>query len=250
VILKERVSPPLAELFNLDRGWIRRTAVYTAIGLSRILSRPLFPFDYIGLENLPEKGPYLLCPNHCSRLDACLVLMALPNKAVENLFIMGAAEYFESAFMRFIAGAGRVIPTATTETLLSSLRRASEALAMGRSVCIFPEGYTTRDGNLQSPRPGSAILACQLQVPIVPVLVRGTYDLLSYAHPGFRFVPVGLSFGKAITPPKKERYANADYLELMNRWKAEIVRLRNEDDASQSRTAGKSPRIPKGNETR
>jgi 1-acyl-sn-glycerol-3-phosphate acyltransferase len=121
---------------------------------------------------------------------------------------------------------------------------------MGRSVCIFPEGYTTRDGNLQSPRPGSAILACQLQVPIVPVLVRGTYDLLSYAHPGFRFVPVGLSFGKAITPPKKERYANADYLELMNRWKAEIVRLRNEDDASQSRTAGKSPRIPKGNETR
>lgn len=114
---------------------------------------------------------------------------------------------------------------------------------MGRNVCIFPEGYITRNGCLQPPRPGAAILACQMGVPIVPVLMRGTYDLLSYANPGFRFRPVGLTVGRAIDPPVKEKYDNADYAQLMARWQEAIVRMRREDDASLSATAGRSPRI-------
>jgi long-chain acyl-CoA synthetase len=245
VILREKVSPPLSELFNLNRGTVRRGTILTVQTIGRMLSKPLFPFEYHGLENLPGRGPFLLCPNHCSRVDAVLVFMTIPRALIEDFFFMGAAELFESAFMRFIARAGRVIPTATTDTLLGSLRRAAEALSMGKAVCIFPEGYTTRDGNLQPARPGTAILACQLQVPIVPVLVRGTYDLLSYAHSGFRFRPVGLTFGTPIAPPAKDRFENADYLELMARWKEQIVQMRQEDDASGSPTAGKSPRIEK-----
>jgi long-chain acyl-CoA synthetase len=209
------------------------------------LSKRIFPMDVRGLENLPAHGAYLLCPSHSSLIDAVLVYMVLPDPLMEKTFFLGAAEYFESSLMRWLGRAGRVIPTATTDTVLLSLQRAAEVLRMGKSLCIFPEGHITRDGYLQRPRPGAAILACELGVPMIPVLVRGTYEILSYAHPGFRFRPIGLTFGESIRPPVKEKYENSDYAGLMSVWQQTLVRLRLEDDASGSRTAGKSPRISK-----
>lgn len=243
VILRQRVSPPISEMFNLNRGPLRRGFLNVLRRSAGSLSQRFFPFDIQGLENLPDDRPYLLCPTHASRIDAVLIYMALPESQIEKMFFLGAADYFESFIMKKLGRAGRVIPTATTDTLLGSLRRAAEVLFMGRNVCIFPEGYITRNGCLQPPRPGAAILACQMGVPIVPVLMRGTYDLLSYANPGFRFRPVGLTVGRAIDPPVKEKYDNADYAQLMARWQEAIVRMRREDDASLSATAGRSPRI-------
>jgi long-chain acyl-CoA synthetase len=242
-ILQNPVSPSLSELFNLQRGRLRQGSLNLLRGVALGLSKELFPLDVRGLENVPTDKPYLLCPSHSSLLDSILVYLVLPDDLMEKTFFLGAAEYFESALMRWLGRAGRVIPTATSDTVLTSLRRAAEVLRLGKTLCIFPEGHITRDGFLQRPRPGAAILACELGVPIVPVLVRGTYEILSYAHPGFRFRPVGLTFGPAILPPVKEKYENADYAALMNTWQQTLIRLRLEDDASGSRTAGKSPRI-------
>ncbi len=244
-ILQNPVLPPLTELFNLQRGYLRRGGLNLLRHTAVALSRQLFPMDIRGLKNLPADGAFLLCPSHSSLIDSVLVYMVLPDPLMEKTFFLGAAEYFESSLMRWLGRAGRVIPTATADTVLFSLRRAAEVLRMGSSVCIFPEGHITRDGYLQRPRPGAAILACELGVPIVPVLVRGTYEILSYAHPGFRFKPVGLTFGEPIFPPVKEKYENSDYANLMNLWQRTLIRLRLEDDASGSKTAGKSPRIAK-----
>ena len=145
--------------------------------------------------------------------------------------------------MRWVARTGHVILTGTTDTILVSLRRAAEALELGYSVCVFPEGAITRDGNLQRPRPGAAILACELNLPVVPVLMRGTYDAFSYAHPGLHRCAAGITVGAPIAPPTRSEFGNADYAALTAAWREAIARLRAEDDASGSRTAGRSPRV-------
>jgi long-chain acyl-CoA synthetase len=245
-ILAKPVSPPLSELFDLHPGLLKGGSLRLLRHAASRLSRWMFPLDVQGLENLPTDRPFLLCPSHSSLIDSVLIYMSLPDRFVDKVFYLGAAEFFESAFMRWIGRNGRVIPTATTDTVLTSLRRVAEVLRMGMSVCIFPEGHITRDGFLQRPRPGAGILACELNVPIVPVLIRGTYEILSYTHPGFRFRPIGLTIARPIEPPPKGdkvRFDNSDYAAVMADWEQVLRRLRLEDDASGSRTAGRSPRI-------
>jgi long-chain acyl-CoA synthetase len=234
----------LDALFNLQRGPTARFGLKALRGPLQLLAKTGFQLDVQGMEHLPATGPYLLCPTHASRLDGALIFLALPSVHLEQMFFLGAEQYFQSPLMRRIGKLARVIPTATADTVRASLQRAAEALAMGRSLCIFPEGLVTRDGNLNPPRPGIGILACEFQVPVVPVLMRGTYASLSFAHPKFRFIPTGITFAKPIQPPPKDSYSSDEYAQITTAWHQAVIALRQADDASGSRTAGLSPRIP------
>lgn len=243
VILQQPPSPPLAEICHISGYKAERLVIRAVRLLVCGLARRAFSLDIQGLDRLPATGPYLLCPTHASRIDAVLLFLCLPTDHVEKMCFLGAEAYFVSPIMRWVARAARVITSATVDTILVSLRRTAEAISIEQSVCIFAEGAVTRDGWLQRPRPGAGILACELSVPIVPVLMRGTYDTFSYTHPGFHFCPLGITFGAPIVPPNKQEYDYADYLEVMKAWDQSVVKMRMQDDASGSPTAGRSPRI-------
>jgi long-chain acyl-CoA synthetase len=245
-MLAARESPPLGELFGLERGKLASAAVHGMRRFALRISQRAYPFDVRGVERLPKRDPFLLCPTHASFIDSALIIMALPDDIAERMFFMGAEEFFRSAFMRRLARVGRVIPTGTSSTVLASMRRAAEALEMGRSVCIFPEGGISRDGYLQPHRAGAGILACEMRVAIVPALIRGSYDIMSYTHPGFRLRPVGVTFGAPITPPGNARNGHGDYISAMAEWRRAIAALRAEDDCGGGPTAGRSPRICEG----
>jgi long-chain acyl-CoA synthetase len=241
-ILSERVLPPLESLFNLHRGPLARAGVATLRTTLRAVLRLGFRLDVQGLEHLPANGPYLLCPTHASRIDAALIYLTLSSQHIETLTFLGAEQYFQTPLMRFIGRLTRVIPTASADTIRSSLQRAAEAIAMGRSVCLFPEGHISRDGFLLPPRTGAGILACELHVPVVPVLIRGSFQTLSFAHPRLRIVPLGLTFAPPIPPPPSP--SPKDYTTITQSWLHSIILLRLQDDQSLSPTAGLSPRIP------
>lgn len=243
-ILAERVHPPMESLFNLRRGPAARAGVALARGPLRAVLRFGFRLDVQGLGNLPEHGPYLLCPTHASRIDGALIYLALNARHIENLTFLGAEQYFQSPLMRRIGRIARVIPTATTDTVRSSLQRAAEALCLGRSVCLFPEGQISRDGYLHPPRLGAGMLACELRVPVVPVLIRGSFQTLSFAHPRLRIVPLGLSVAPPIPPPDSPSPTPKVYADVTHAWLQAVIQLRHDDDQAHSRTAGLSPRIP------
>ena len=58
------------------------------------------------------------------------------------------------------------------------MRRVIEGVQNGKSLAVFPEGTRTRDGRLQDFKPGAFKIAMKAGVPIVPVAIRGTYELL------------------------------------------------------------------------
>jgi 1-acyl-sn-glycerol-3-phosphate acyltransferase len=59
-----------------------------------------------------------------------------------------------------------------------SVYRASYKIRQGLSLLVFLEGTRSRDGKLKRFKRGTFTLAKKLNVPIVPVAVRGTFDLM------------------------------------------------------------------------
>jgi long-chain acyl-CoA synthetase len=80
-----------------------------------------------------------------------------------------------------------------------SFAYAGDAVDRGFSILIFPEGTETRDGQLQPFKAGIGLLTSELKIPVVPIMLRGLFEL---KQQGKRFVKPGtvsVTFGKPIT---------------------------------------------------
>ncbi len=130
-----------------------------------------------GTEYLPRRGPYLISPNHQSYVDPFLIVAALPFRTFRNLFFVGAAEFFETPFMRWLARLLNVVPIDPDAKLVSAMQVGAEGLRQGRVLVLFPEGERSIDGEVRAFRKGAAILSHHLGAPIVPVAIDGAWDL-------------------------------------------------------------------------
>lgn len=130
-----------------------------------------------GREHLPRAGPYILCPNHQSYLDPVLVCGVLPYGVFRQLFFVGAAEYFETSFTRWLARQWNLVAVDPDANLVPAMKAGAFGLSHGKILVLFPEGERSIDGTVRRFKKGAPILAQQLRVPIVPVAVHGIFEL-------------------------------------------------------------------------
>ncbi len=155
-----------------------------------------------GLENLPEP-PFILAPNHASYLDGFVLASALPPSVATKTYFLGAEEYFENPVGALFGRLAHVITVNLDRRLKESLQKTAWALRLGKVVVIFPEGARTRDGNLLPFKKGFAILSKELEVPVVPVALLGTYQSLSIRDRFPKPSKIRVVFGKPIKPEGK-----------------------------------------------
>ena len=128
----------------------------------------------------PHSGGCILVANHSSHADTAVLLAALPPRA--QLVFAAASDYwFDVPVRRFlITSLAGGLPVRRTDggTYAALLTAVKPALAQGRTVVIFPEGTRTRDGTMREFRSGALHLARDCGVPIVPVAILGTGDVL------------------------------------------------------------------------
>src|SRR6185295_18050325 len=86
--------------------------------------------------------------------------------------------------------------------LLRAMRAGAAALRDGRILNVYPEGHRSFDGQLNAFKNGAAILATELNVPIVPVALDGTYRIWPRRSSRIRLAKVKISFGEPIEPYK------------------------------------------------
>lgn len=171
------------------------------------------------------RGPFLLCPNHLSYLDDPLVVGALPFAVFRRIFFLGSSKYFRNPALAWLARTCRVVPVDADVNLLKALRMAKAGLERGMVACIFPEGTRSFDGNLQILRPGTAILATALGVPVVPMGISGTFEVLPRDR-GFQGLhPVAVSTGDPVVPDGNET-ASAFNMRLSQALDREVRRAR------------------------
>ena len=130
-----------------------------------------------GLEHLPARGPYLLCPNHQSFIDPFVLGGVLPYRTFVEMFAVGAAEYFQTPLMAWVARQINVVPVDADASLVPAMKASAFGLAHGKVLLLFPEGERSIDGTVKRFKKGAPILAQHLGVPIVPVALRGLYEI-------------------------------------------------------------------------
>ncbi len=124
----------------------------------------------------------LLCPNHDTLVDGFLVSAVLPLRTWHRLFFVGASEYYATRASAWFARAIGIVPIDADANLPGALRAAAAALRAGRALLIFPEGERSIDGQLKRFRPGAALLATTLGVPVVPVHLQGAFAWWPRGH--------------------------------------------------------------------
>jgi long-chain acyl-CoA synthetase len=145
--------------------------------LPRLLRLILPRIEASGIERLPASGPYIISPNHQGYLDPFIVCRVLPFRVYRQLFFVGAAEYFETPLMAWIAKKGNCVPVDPDANLLPAMKAGAFGLANGKILMLFPEGERSIDGTVKRFKKGAPILSRHLGVPIVPVAIRGAFEV-------------------------------------------------------------------------
>jgi len=132
-----------------------------------------------GLENIPKKN-FILAANHQSHLDQIATgYVAVPRK----YHYIGQTDRYSGLtkiflyILYFLAG---VIPVnrKKEESRKRATDRAIEVLKNGACLVIYPEGTRSRTGEIQEGRPGIAKFFLKTGVPILPVGIKGTFELM------------------------------------------------------------------------
>ena len=175
---------------RLLRSVLHYTVVKPGIAL-------LYKVQVAGKENLAGlSGPVLYAANHNLKVDAGMILFALPASMRRRLGIAAAADnYFSSLWWRvFSPLLGNTFPFARQGPVRRSLENLGNLLDSDWSVLIFPEGDRT-DGEVKAFKPGTGFVAMESRTPIVPIRVtlvkEGLYEGATFPSRGHVKVQIG-----------------------------------------------------------
>jgi 1-acyl-sn-glycerol-3-phosphate acyltransferase len=147
-------------------------------------------------------GGCVVVANHASHADTAVLLAALPAKA-QPVFAAAADYWFDVPVRRFVAGSlAGILPVRRSggDTYAQLLAAARPALKAGRTVVIYPEGTRSTDGEVGEFHSGALRLARDCGVPIVPVAVLGTAEVLPKGASFISHAPMQVRVGVPVDP--------------------------------------------------
>lgn len=132
-----------------------------------------------GAQRVPKDGSVLLVSNHASLLDPVAIGVATPRRVL----FMTKAELFKIKLLGWLLDGVDCFPVKRGSADRAAYKQAIQRLTEGRCLCIFPEGTRSPDGKLQAPEAGAATLGMRMGVQLVPVYVKGSFEMLGVGKP-------------------------------------------------------------------
>jgi 1-acyl-sn-glycerol-3-phosphate acyltransferase len=156
-----------------------------------------------GVENIPRDPPFILAPNHISVLDHAVVSLAIGKQRREQLYSLSSKHFYDNTVARiFMKMGANVMRLDREEDFIIGLSAAAKVLKLGKSIYLNPEGTRSKTGELLPFKVGVGVLAVETGVPIIPVFIKGTFEVI---RPGSVFPrphEIEVTFGKPITMEK------------------------------------------------
>lgn len=168
--------------------------------------RLLFRGRTAGNGNVPLDGPLVVVANHGSHLDPPLLGHALGRPVA----FMAKAELFKVPLLGPIIRACGAYPVARGASDREAIRTATDRLEEGWAIGVFIDGTRQRDGRVNAPQAGAALLAARAGVPLLPVAIINSHRALGPGGAGLRLVPVHIRIGTPIPPPASRRRPDLD----------------------------------------
>ncbi|MDA8159812.1 MAG: lysophospholipid acyltransferase family protein [Desulfobacteraceae bacterium] len=174
----------------------------------------------LGREGLDPSQSYIFAANHQSQFD----IFALQGYLGIDFRWLAKKELFAvPVFGRGMRLAGYIpVDRSRGRQALQSLNEAAERIAGGTSVIIFPEGTRSPDGQIHPFKSGAMMLAIKAGVPIVPVAIIGTHEVLAKGRLLAQSGPVTIRLGR---PLDISRFKAGDRQELAGLIQAEVTAL-------------------------
>ena len=184
------------------RAVLKNRPVFSAFAFAvyrcfNVFCRVFMMLEVKGLDHIKDlKKPYLICPNHQSFLDPFVLTSNYPFDVFRNTFHVGASEFFEGPILRFVAKMVNVVPINPDTELMRAMKAGAIGLKHGKVLNIYPEGERAFDGELHKFKKGAAILASELDLPIVPVALDGLHKVWARHSWKIRPAKVKIHIGK------------------------------------------------------
>jgi 1-acyl-sn-glycerol-3-phosphate acyltransferase len=213
-------APPLgAPAFGEDAPRWRLARVLRATAGRVALA--LFRTRFLGEQNVPSEGGYILAGNHVSYLDPALLWCGAPKPT----HFIARDSLFGRPFVGWALPRLWSFPISRATADREAISRATTLLKRGEVVGIFPEG-TRQDPNRPLDQTGEAhagvaFMALRAGVPVVPVGIVGTERALPRGAKFPRLTKVTIGYGEPVRPEEFESLGRKERLEAMT---AEIMR--------------------------
>ena len=170
--------------------------------VSKLFVFPIYKFlfkgNLIGRDNIPQKDSFIMVSNHGSLLDPPLLGHALGR----NISFMAKAELFKIPLLGFIIKACGAYPVKRGIADKNTIKIACKKLSNDNCIGIFIDGTRQKNGRVNKPKQGAALLAFKNQKLLLPVAIVNSHRLIRFKFFIPFFSKVVIKVGKPIKPPQ------------------------------------------------
>ena len=176
--------------------------------VSKLFVFPIYKFLFkghlIGQDNIPKKDSFIMVSNHGSLLDPPFLGHALGL----NISFMAKSELFKIPFLGFVIKACGAYPVKRGIADKNTIKTACKKLSNGNSIGIFIDGTRQKNGRVNKPKQGAALLAFKNQKLLLPVAIINSHRLIRFKFSIPFFSKIVIKVGKPINPPKSSSRDN------------------------------------------
>jgi len=169
--------------------------------VSKLFVLPIYKFVFkgqlIGRENIPQKDSFIMVSNHGSLLDPPFLGHALGR----NISFMAKAELFKIPFLGFVIKACGAYPVKRGIADKNTIKTACNKLLNNNCIGIFIDGTRQKNGRVNKPKQGAALLAFKNQKLLLPVAIVNSHRLIKFKFCIPFFSKIVIKVGKPIQPP-------------------------------------------------
>ena len=170
--------------------------------VSKLFVLPIYKFVFrgnlIGRGNIPQKNSFIMVSNHGSLLDPPFLGHALGR----NISFMAKAELFKIPFIGFIIKACGAYPVKRGIVDKNTIKTACKKLSNDNCIGIFIDGTRQKNGRVNKPKQGAALLAFKNQKLLLPVAIVNSHKLIRFKFFIPFFSKIVIKVGRPVQPPQ------------------------------------------------
>ncbi len=171
--------------------------------VSKFFVLPIYKFVFrgqlIGRENIPQQDTFIMVANHGSLFDPPLLGHALGR----NISFMAKSELFKIPLLGLVIKACGAYPVKRGIADKNTIKTACKKLSDNNCIGIFIDGTRQKNGRVNKPKQGAALLAFKNQKLLLPVAIVNSHKLIKFKFCIPFFSKIVIKVGKPIQPPQK-----------------------------------------------
>ncbi|MFQ5714016.1 MAG: lysophospholipid acyltransferase family protein [Candidatus Scalinduaceae bacterium] len=138
-----------------------------------LILKVFFKVEAVNTRLIPKEGAIIVAANHTSHIDSMVLQATFPKR----ITYMMLSENYET-WGKWFFKSQHAIPVKEQGINCDALKEGLELLRNNGTLCIFPEGKMSPDGNLQDGKHGIDFLAIKSEATVVPAYIDGASEVL------------------------------------------------------------------------